>query len=109
MRPVHFSKSVVDDLDLIISQGKLDFYNSKDDVISSLSLILSTDPVCIQTHIEKFQKYISAIAYDNLKVIYENTDTSIKVFKIVWSTHFVETGAEHSKEWLHSLCDVLLT
>lgn len=102
-----YSEQVLKDLEEIANQGKLDFYSSRDSIIQALNIVLNMNPNCIRTITKTLQREIRAIAYDNLTVIYEKDYASINVFKIIWSTYFIETGSEHTKEWLDSLSNVL--
>lgn len=106
-KTVTYTDSVMKDLTNIVSQGKLDFYSSVDEVITSINVVLSMNPVALTTQTKKLQRNISAIAFDNLMVIYEKVGEIINVFKIIWSTFYVETGTQHTKQWLDSLCQIL--
>ena len=104
---VRYSEQVLKDLEEIANQGKLDFYSSRDSIIQALNIVLNMNPNCILTITKTLKREIRAIAYDNLTVIYEKDYASINVFKVIWSTYFIETGSEHTKEWLDSLSNVL--
>lgn len=107
MKSITYSDSVLKELKGIVEQGKLDFYYTIDEVISALNFVLSTEPIWIITQTKVLQKNIYAVAFDNLMVIYEKWGECIKVVKLVWSTHFIETGSQHTKEWLDTFSTVL--
>ena len=104
---VKYSEQVLKDFEEIVNQGKLDFYTSCNDIISTLNIILNMNPNWILTKTKTLAREIKAIAYDNLTIIYEDTDSCIEVLKVIWSTYFIETGSEHTKEWLDSLSNAL--
>ena len=107
MKSITYSESVLKELKGIVEQGKLDFYSTTDEAISALNLVLSMEPIWILTQTKILLKNIYAVAFDNLMVIYEKWGECIQVVKLVWSTHFIETGTQHTKEWLDTFSTVL--
>lgn len=108
MKSIFYTDSVMNDLTTIVEQGKLEFYSSVDEVLSILNLTLSMEPIWLLTQTKSCQKNLSAIAFDNLMVIYEKVGEQINILKLIWNTRYIETGAPHTKQWLDALCSVLV-
>uniref|UniRef100_A0A7S3NDU6 Uncharacterized protein n=1 Tax=Euplotes harpa TaxID=151035 RepID=A0A7S3NDU6_9SPIT len=106
-KSVEYSYSAMKELREIVGQMKLDFYDSIEEVMALINSVLVTKPFCIKTNTKSLQREICAVALDNLTIIYEDQEDCIKVFKIVWSTYFIETGSCHTKDWLDSLSNAL--
>lgn len=107
LKTISYTEAVLQDLTKIVEQGKLDFYHTTEDAVAAINFALSMDPVSINTTTRNLKREISAVALDNLMIIFEKVGEVIKIFKIIWSTHFVETKTEHTKEWLDSLSTIL--
>ena len=98
---------MVKELDDIMAQNKLDFYFSTEDIVTAINCVLNLNPIQMQTLTKIRKEAISAIAFDNLVVVYQSKEDSINVFKVIWSKHFIETNTQHTKEWLDSISNVL--
>jgi len=107
LKSVVYSETVIRDLSEIVEQKKLDFYSSTEEITSAINTILSLNPENIQTKTKYSEKVIHAIAFDNITIIYEELESSVHVFKIMWSTYFIETKSQHSQEWLSSISNAL--
>lgn len=104
---IKYLDSVMIDLKEISDQGKLDFFFSADEVIKTINVNFNLNPNCIRTRTKNLNKEIWAIAMDNLTIIYEENKSSVNILKTIWNTYFIETGSQHTKEWLNSLSNAL--
>ena len=106
-KSITYTAAVLKELGGFVQQGRLDFYNSVEDVTEAIKTVLSMDPLAIETKTKGKKESISAIAFDNLMIIYQSKEKAVKVFKVLWTRHFIETGAEHSQQWLDSIATIL--
>ncbi|CAI2365239.1 unnamed protein product [Moneuplotes crassus] len=100
---VLYKKEVSEELDILVKQGKLEFYDSPLAIKSRLSIILSLGPECISIPSSDEARTIKVISFDNLVVIYHENNDSIKVLKVIWGTHFVESARVHTSSWVKTL------
>lgn len=106
-KTIKCTEGVMKELDYLIQQEKLEYFESPEAFIEAINSLLISDPHCIQTIIPKKLTQIRAISFDNCMVFYHYNSKRIKVFKVVWGTHFVENNKTHSLEWVNSLIKVL--
>eukprot|EP00343_Euplotes_focardii_P000624 CAMPEP_0205800122 /NCGR_PEP_ID=MMETSP0205-20121125/1660_1 /ASSEMBLY_ACC=CAM_ASM_000278 /TAXON_ID=36767 /ORGANISM="Euplotes focardii, Strain TN1" /LENGTH=62 /DNA_ID=CAMNT_0053062653 /DNA_START=879 /DNA_END=1067 /DNA_ORIENTATION=+ len=62
-----------------MTKDKLEFFQTSEDFIETLNILLSLNPTCLTVKMEKKDKIVSAIAFDNLIILYIKSEEELKV------------------------------
>jgi len=116
----------MEELESIISEGMLDFYDNLDEIKNVISEVFQLNPHSVHT-LNKHKEGIYAVALDNLHIVYTmNSDkTKCEVVKIMYSDNsqpMMHTSSKKSKkkqpdfkiveklrtkEWLEKMMEIM--
>mmetsp|Transcript_31508 Transcript_31508/g.27896 ORF Transcript_31508/g.27896 Transcript_31508/m.27896 type:complete len:151 (-) Transcript_31508:178-630(-) len=78
VKEITYTESVLSELKTM-TKDKLEFFQTSEDFIETLNILLSLNPTCLTVKMEKKDKIVSAIAFDNLIILYIKSEEELKV------------------------------
>ena len=98
-----FAEQTRQELEELIQLGKLDFYNSFEDVETLIKQVFELNPHSVHT-LNKHKEGIYAVALDNLNIVYSMDDPNkrVNILKIMYVDNSGSSPREklRTKEWL---------
>ena len=105
---VFFTEESDEELKLMVKSGKLDFYNSYDEVKEFVQQVFELNPHSIHT-LNKHKEGIYACALDNMNIIYKMNEekSEITIYKVLWVDNTQPREKLRTKEWLLKISEFI--
>ena len=103
-----FAEQTRKELQELISQKKLDFYDNMEDIESLITQVFELNPHSVHT-LNKHKEGIYAVALDNLNIVYSMDDTKkrVNILKIIYVDNAEPAEKLRTKEWLQKMSSLI--
>ena len=105
---MNINPGVIKEIEELVSKGKLEFYDKKEDVVELIVEVLKQNPHS-KSAIEGKRSGIFALALDNMEVIYKvNTSfNEFEVLKVIECKDETRIQKLRTKEWVEDVQSLL--
>lgn len=103
---VDYSENSKAELEEIIKQGKLDFYDNFDEISQVIQEVFELNPHSVHT-LNKHKEGIYAVALDNLHIVYTMNQDLIVIVKVLYVNNSEPQEKLRTKEWLEKMNDIM--
>ncbi|CDW81477.1 UNKNOWN [Stylonychia lemnae] len=105
---VEFSPESAEELRVLVSSKKLDFYDDYEQVQELISQVFELNPHSLHT-LNKHKEGIYAVALDNMNIIYKMNEekTQITIIKVIWTDNTQPKEKLRTKEWLLKISEII--